>query len=379
MAGRSAGRRAVLGALAAAPFGVPALARAADFPTASYDSALVIDGQGALADPYAKEGSEDPRLSPRAAAEVRASGLTAVSVTVGDVGNAPDVWQGTINRLAANNIQIRANRDLMLLVDSAADIRRAKAERRVGVIYNLQDTSAIGADLDRTEVLKGLGVRVVQLTYNRRNLSGDGCLEAANGGLSTLGRDTIARIEKEKLLLDLSHAGQRTTAEAIAAAKRPPTISHTGCRAVHDNPRNHWDAELRACAEKGGVVGIYWMPFLAANSQATGADLVRHMTHAVNVCGEDHVAIGTDNILGKTVIDARAREQARQVHVARSAAGIAAPGEGPDVFTIVAEWDDHMRFRHLADGLSKAGWPARRIEKVLGDNLMRLYTEVWDG
>src|SRR5207248_1757214 len=111
---------------------------------------------------------------------------------------------------------------------------------------------------ERISVLKGLGIRVMQLTYNVRNLSGDGCLEPGNGGLSRLGRATIDRIEREKLLLDLSHAGQRTTAEAIAAAIRPPTISHTGCRALHDNPRNQWDPELRACAEKGGTVGIYW-------------------------------------------------------------------------------------------------------------------------
>src|SRR5207237_5650495 len=174
------------------------------------------------------------------------------------------------------------------------DVRAAKAAGKAAVIYGTQDTAFAGLNLDRLDVLSGLGVRVVQLTYNLRNLSGDGALEPANAGLSKLGRKTIERIEKNKQLLDLSHGGQRTIAEAIAAATRPPTISHTGCRSLHDNPRNVWDAELKALADKGGVVGIHWMPFLVPGGQPTTADLVRHMAHAVDVCGEDHVAIGTD-------------------------------------------------------------------------------------
>jgi membrane dipeptidase len=83
-------------------------------------------------------------------------------------------------------------------------------------------------------------------------------------------------------------------AEAIAAAKRPPTISHTGCRSLHDHPRDVWEAELKAVADKGGVVGIYWMPFLITGSKPTASDLMRHMSHAVNVRGVAQVGIGTD-------------------------------------------------------------------------------------
>jgi membrane dipeptidase len=172
-------------------------------------------------------------------------------------------------------------------------------------------------------------------------------------------------------------ASERTVAEALAAATRRPTISHTGCRALHDNPRNQWDAELKACADKGGVVGIYWMPFLVPSSKPTGADLVHHMEHAVQVCGEDHVSIGTDGILYKTVIDDTSRAEQKKFFDERAKRGIAAPGEGADIFNIVADWDDHLRFRHLADGLAEAGWSSARIEKVLGGNLLRLYSEVW--
>jgi membrane dipeptidase len=246
------------------------------------------------------------------------------------------------------------------------------------MIYNTQDTALIGEELDRLRVLKGLGIRIVELTYNNRNLAGDGCLEAANAGLSKLGRATIHRIEQEKLLLDVSHSGQRTTAEALAAATRPPTISHTGCRALHDNVRNQWDAELKACADKGGIVGIYWMPFLTPGGHPSGDDLVRHMTHAKNVCGEDHVSVGTDNILFRTALDDSSRAQQRLFFERRAARDIAAPGEGPDIFNIVEEWDGHLRFRHLATGLKRSGWTTDQVEKALGRNLLRLYSETWD-
>lgn len=369
-------RRAFAGLLAAAPFALPAALHAAT-KDADFARAIVIDGQGAFTDPYG--APTDVRISPRALTELRASGQTACSLTLSDVGNGLDAFDNTIRAIATTDQVIADNADVLVKVQSAADIRRAKADGRLALIYNTQDTALVGPALDRIALLKGLGIRVVQLTYNLRNLSGDGCLETANAGLSKLGRATIARIEKERLLLDLSHSGQRTVAEGVAAATRPMTISHTGCRALHDNPRNQWDAELKACADKGGVVGIYWMPFLVAGGKPTAADLVRHMTHAVNVCGEDHVAIGTDNILYQTVIDDKARADQKKFFEDRTARGIAAPGEGPDIFNIVAEWDTHLRFRKLADGLAAAGWKGARIDKILGGNLMRLYADVWGG
>jgi membrane dipeptidase len=345
------------------------------FTDADYARAIVIDGLGGFGDPYGT--ADQARFSARGAAELRSSGVTAVHFTVNEVGNEPGAWDKTITTIAQLDQVISDNSDLLVRATSVADIRAAKASKRIAIYYGVQDTSLIGTELDRLALLKGLGVRIVQLTYNLRNLSGDGSLEPANAGLSKLGRATIARIEKEKLLLDLSHGGQRTIAEAIAATTRPCIISHTGARALNDNPRNVWDAEMKACADKGGVVGIYWMPFLVANSKPTGADLVAHMTHVKNLCGEDHVSIGTDGNISKTVIDDKARAAQRKFFEDRSARGISAPGEGPDVFNIVAEWDDPLRFRHLADGLARAGWTARQVDKALGANLMRLYGDVW--
>jgi membrane dipeptidase len=346
-------------------------AGARDFNDEDFRRAIVIDGLGGVDDPYG--APEATVMDVRAVADLRASGLTMSHFTVNTVGNGPDVWAKTIATIAETDQLIADNPDVLIKVGTTADIRRAKHEGKSAILYGTQDTSLVGADLDRLGLLKGLGVRSVQLTYNLRNLCGDGSLEPGNAGLSKLGHATIARIEKEKMLVDFSHGGQRTIAEGLAATTRTPIISHTGCRSLYDNPRNVWDAEMKACADKGGVIGVYWMPFLVPNGRPTGADLVRHMDHVKNLCGEDHVSIGTDGKLSKTVIDDKARAAQKTFYDDRAAQGIAAPGEGADIFNIVAEWDDFMRYRHLAGGLSKAGWTVGQIEKALGGNLTRVY------
>jgi membrane dipeptidase len=180
------------------------------------------------------------------------------------------------------------------------------------------------------------------------------------------------------LLLDLSHAGVKTIAEGIAASKAPMAITHTGCRALVDLPRNTPDAELKALADRGGVAGMYFMPFLRESGQPHGEDLIRHIEHAVNVCGEDHVGLGTDgSISGMPLTDAFRAQHKKNVE-ARQKAGVSAPGESADVLTIVIEYNDPLRFLHLADDLQRRGWSDARLEKLLGANFARLFTEVWD-
>ncbi len=368
-------RREMLAGMAALA-ALPSAARAR-YTRAQYDRAIVIDGLGGIDDPDGKEDSVI--LSPRGLQQIRESGTTVWQITVGEVGNEPANWDQTLANIGIFGRIADANPQALIIAHSAADIRAAKAAGKAALVFGTQDTAMIGTQLDRLDTLRGLGVRVVQLTYNLRNLSGDGSLEPANAGLSKLGRTTIERIEANKQLLDLSHGGQRTIAEAIAAAKRPMTISHTGCRSLHDNPRNVWDAELKAMADKGGVVGIYWMPFLVPNSRAMAADLVRHMRHAVDVCGEDHVGIGTDGGISKLVIDDKARATQKKFFDDRTKRGIAAPGEGSEIFNIIADLDGPDRFRRLAEALDIDGWPAARIDKVLGANVLRLYGDAWGG
>ncbi len=131
--------------------------------------------------------------------------------------------------------------------------------------------------------------------------------------------------------MDLSHAGQRTIAEGIAASKAPPAITHTGCRALVDHPRNVADAELKALANKGGVAGIYFMPYLRVKGQQMAADVIAHIEHAVQVMGEDHVGLGTDGSISAINLTPDYRKHYAEANAERKKSGIAAPNENDDV------------------------------------------------
>jgi membrane dipeptidase len=272
-----------------------------------------------------------------------------------------------------------ANPDRLILVRTAADILKAKREKKFGVIIGTQDTAMVGPEFDRLAQMKKDGVMTVQLTYNNANLSGDGSLEPRNGGLTKLGKATIERIEAEKLLLDLSHGGARTMAEAAAFAKRPPVISHTGSRALVDHPRNTGDETIKAVADKGGVVGVYFMPYLTPDQHPKAEDLLRHVEHIANIAGEDHVGIGTDNGVLPITLDADTKAKLDENQRMRIKTGIAAPGEAVGVYPFMDDYNSLDRYRRFANDLAKRGWSEARLEKLMGANFLRVYREAWGG
>jgi membrane dipeptidase len=349
---------------------------AQNFSQATYARVTVIDALGGPGDADAKPGVP---LSTGALDDVRASGLTAVNLTVSGVGSYENDYGTTIRNIAYWDAQIAAHPELLLLVRGSADIAAAKSSARLGVIYGFQDATPIGEDMARVDTFAELGVRVFQLTYNRRNLVGDGCLEPGNAGLSTFGHALVERLNQRQLLIDLSHGGERTTREAIAASKLPLAISHTGCAALASSPRNKTDAELKALADKGGVAGIYCMPFLRSEGQPTAEDLLRHIEHAVKVCGEDHVGIGTDGGISPIKFDADYRKRFAAEVAERRAHGISAPGERSDVYTFLPDLNSADRYARIGALLSKRGHSDDRVAKILGGNFARLFAAVWNG
>jgi len=374
-------RRQLIGGVAAATIvakwsGALGDARAG-YSRARYDRTIVIDALGGLGE-FDPDRPDDAPLSARGLADARDSGVTAINLTINDVGNGPNKFMGTVKNIAGVEHELTAHPDVLVKILRGSDIQSAKSSKRLGIIYGCQDTTMLEGDLKNLAVFSDLGVRIVQPTYNVRNLMGDGCIEKADGGLSKLGYDFIAEMNRLNLLLDLSHAGPRTIAEGIAASKVPMAITHTGCRALVDLPRNTRDSELKALADRGGVVGIYFMPFLRLSGQPHAEDLIRHLEYAVNVCGEDHVGLGTDGSISGVPLTDAYREHARKDEEARIKAGYAAPGESADVLTIVPEYDDPLRFNRLAQDLARRGWTDSRIDKLLGANFARLFSTVWD-
>ncbi len=341
-----------------------------------YREAIVIDGLGG---PGGLSDDPEGRLTEQELKDTRESGVTCAHITVGAVGTtAPDTaFMNTVRGIAFWDREIDNHPDVLTRVRVASDIGKAKKTKRTGLIYGVQDGVAFETDLARLADLHALGLRVVQPTYNRRNLLGDGCLEPSNAGLSRNGITAIERMNELGILVDLSHCGRQTAADAIRVSKKPVAFTHTGCAALADHPRNRTDEELKAVADKGGVCGIYFMPYLSEGRQPTAADIVRHLEHMVQVAGEDHVSLGTDGNISATTVDQKYKDAFAKNTRERREAGIGAPWELDDGYLFAADLNTPRRFATLAMMLADRRHSATRIEKILGGNLVRVFGETW--
>ena len=368
----------VLGAAVAGP--VRAAAAAIADPVippairALYDKAIVID---ALASPdtWNVPFPTPGEMTQQKLDNVRASGITAINLTVGKPGTLAD----TLQEIALWLQHIEKHPAYFRLVKTHADIAAAKAEKKLGIIFGFQGMGMIGQDLSLIDTCAGLWVKIMQLTYNDRNALGAGSSLPDREGLTPLGREAVARMNARGILVDTGHANPQTALDAVAASSRPITCSHTGARAVYGSQRNQPDTVLRAIAEKGGVVGMYLMPFLGNDPVAASRALfVRHIRHALSVCGEDHVGIGSDQSITPVDISPAYMDIVRQTAAARQKAGIGAPGEG-DSPIAVPDLNSARRIEIVAMELDRAKYPARVIEKVIGANFDRLFKEIWQG
>ena len=355
------------------------LARAHDAHAAwaPYPRAMAIDGAGGIG--LGWYAPDDPEV-PKELAALRASGLSAVVLTLSPNGRFwldDAAFARVKDEMTKWDAIIAHHSDLLLPVRTAADLVRAQRERKVGVIYTFQGTEPLGEDIERLPMFRERGLRVLQLTHNRRNLVGDGCMEPGDAGLSRYGHEVLERIEAERIVLDLAHGAPRTMREGVAAGRAPMLISHTGCRALADLPRNVDDDTLRALAAKGGVAGIIFWPYLRTDTQPMAEDVIRHIEHAVNVCGEDHVGLGTDS--GVAPIERTPEyERGNREWVAGAVEdGVFARGRPPDLYTFIPDLNRADRFDKLAFLLSKRGHSDARIEKILGANFARVMTAVW--
>ena len=342
-----------------------------------YDAAFVLD-MLATPGPFNVPDWLGRPLTPAMVENARLSGITAVNSTISALGRNPEeALEATVRNIAAWQYEFDRHPDVLMPARSLEHIRQAKAQRKVGIIFGFQDTTPYTDKIDRVELFHRLGVRIVQLTYNGPNLVGDGCLVPHDGGLKPFGRDVVARLNELKSLIDLSHVGWETTRQTIAASSRPVACTHSGAAVVTNVPRNKPDDILRALAQKGGVIGVFMMPFLRASGQPSAADFLQHLTHCINICGEDHVGIGSDLSITPLELTAEFRSVHADFVKQRRAAGISAPGEDENVFNYVPDFNTPRRMEMVADAMARAGHSSSRIEKVLGGNWMRLLGEVW--
>ena len=344
---------------------------------APYRDAIAIDGCGGLG---RFGGPQDGSWSAVEVEDAVKSGLTGIIATLAPSGQfrfGEGSFETTVKSIALWERNIAAHAGRMLRIDSHADLLRAKREGRVGIVYGFQESSPLGDDLGRVALFHELGVRLIQLTHNKRNLVGDGCMEPGNAGLSQFGLAVVAELNKRRLIVDLAHAGVRTMAEAIAASTAPVLVSHTGCKALADLPRNSTDENLKAMADKGGVAGMVFWPYLTKVHQPMAEDLIRHIEHAVNVCGEDHVGLGTDATVSAVERTPEFERDNREYIGYMVEDQVFEPGRPADLYLFIPDLNHLTRFETLAAMLSKRGHKDGRIEKILGGNFARVMKEVW--
>ncbi len=221
---------------------------------------LIVNALGGLEDPNLKDATGSV-LEPRVLRDAHDSGLSAVNVTLGYVSGDADPFEQSVRDCAQMDSWVREGARDLIKIYTAEDIRRAHADGRIGIIYGFQNATMLGSDVTRVDLFANLGVRVIQLTYNPANALGDGSMAPENRGLTPFGREVVARLNAQRVMVDLSHSGQRTCLEAAQVSKQPVSINHTGCRALNDVPRNKTDEELAL----GGLEGR----------------LRRHLLHAV--------------------------------------------------------------------------------------------------
>lgn len=316
------------------------------------------------------------RLSDEVIAVVRSTGLTACKVSMGGSG-AP--YAATIPELDAYDKAIALTPDVFMQIRTARDLDAAERTGRVGIIYSFESIEMHEGKLERIDEFAARGVRVMQLSYNLPSPFASGVMSPQpSQGLTDLGRQAVARMNAQGVSIDISHLDEKSTFDVFAASKKPVAVTHAGCAGVHVNPRNKSDALLKRLADQGGVIGIFELSYINGGAtQPTLDDYMAHMVHALKVCGEDHVGIGSDTLM--TAFDTTPENLAmwNAETKRRKEAGIAAPGEGPPPFVEGLNRPD--RCAVIAAELKKRGYRERTVEKVLGLNFRRWFQATWKG
>lgn len=267
-----------------------------------------------------------------------------------------------------------AHQDMIYKAETLKDLLRAKPEGRIALVACIESATPVENEVDRVDVLYGFGVRMMGITYSESNGCGSGLKEARDGGLTKFGRKVVRRMNQLGMTIDVSHCGDRTAMDVIECSETPILMSHCGARALWNTPRLMPDDVLKACAEKGGVIGIEAAPHTTLTHKHplhSIESFMEHFEYVVNLVGIDHVAFGPDTHFGDhvglhhavraimSIDDSHKGETFEEVEYVK---GLENPGE---CFPNIVRW------------LVKHGYAREDISKVLGRNGLRILEQTW--
>tara|TARA_R110002073_G_scaffold40547_5_gene114962 strand:- start:65623 stop:66723 length:1101 start_codon:yes stop_codon:yes gene_type:complete len=323
-----------------------------------YKKALVIDGL----------------TIPRGWNEVSFKALKESGYTGFNASLASGNLKVAMAALAEWRDRIDDNPDKLIYATSAADFVRAKKENKAAILFGFQNATMIEKSIDNIDTLYNAGTRWIQLTYNQRNLLGDGCTERTNAGLSDFGIEAVERMNELGIIIDLSHCGRQTTFDGIQFSKTGAMFNHSTCETLYKNhPRAKTDAQIKAMADKGGVMGIMCLGYMIGpdpGGKTTIETYVDHIDHAVKVAGIDHVGVASDFAIEGMKANGATRENWYVPRLTRF----------PESYQVrwpawINGLDEPKRHLNVAKVLDKRGYSTGDIEKILGQNWLRYFGE----
>jgi len=270
--------------------------------------------------------------------------------------------------------RIKNNSDVLIKATSAADFIRAKKENKTAVLYGFQNATMMEKSIKNLDTLYDAGTRWIQLTYNQRNLLGDGSTERTDCGLSDFGIEAIERMNELGIMIDLSHCGKETTNDGIRFSKTGACFNHTMCESLYKNhPRSKTDAQIKAMADKGGIMGVICLGYMIGPELGTKTTLetyVDHIDHVVKIAGIDHVGVAADFAIQGLQATGATKENWYVPRLTKFK-----PSYKVQWPPWIPELDKPDRYLQVAKILDKRGYSTGDIEKILGLNWLRYFKD----
>jgi len=333
--------------------------------------AIVIDMLAVLTLDFNKQSKwfKDPETFTAADFQpYKESGINVFHPAVGMGG--PNAYESVLQFFASWNGFLANGQDYFMRIDSVADLKRVKQSGKLGIILGVQNSEQFRRP-DDVDFFRGLGQRVSQLTYNARNLIGNGSTERRDEGISDFGVSIIERMNKVGMAVDVSHCGDRTTLDAFEISKKPVLITHSNCRAlVPGHPRLKTDEAIKKVGQAGSVMGITGVRmFVKGDEPTTVEHVLDHFDHVRKLIGPEHLGVGSDiDLYGYDAMPPELNKQLRAGYK-----GSYSFREKIDI-----EGLNHpKRIFDLTEGLIRRKYSDADIEGILGGNFERVLSRIW--
>jgi len=309
--------------------------------------------------------------------KMRLGGVTAINASI--LGDDFSNFYAVMERVASWYPVFERYSDTILLVTTSEDIETAKEQNKIGIFLGFQSSRPIENNIDFLNLYHRLGVRIMQLTYqNSCRVGGGGGDEPTDYGLSKFGIRVIKRMNELGVLIDVSHCGDRTVMEAIEISEKPIAFTHANPRSLCNVQRNKTDEQIKALAEKGGLIGIcMYSPLLKNGPNSVLDDYVDAIDYVANLVGIDHVGIGTD------ALSFRGLKAESEIWFESKQNPVSWKARNPKIAhnytieTLHVGTGDLSCLPQITVKLAERGYSSEDIKKFLGENSMRLFRQVW--